>query len=315
MPDSRLLELLTLLQSRDRWSAAELVDRLGVTSRTLRRDLLRLRELGYPVRSVPGRGGGYGLGGGDRLPPLVLDDDEAVAVAVGLRTSAGGSTEATADASLRALVKLDQLLPAPLRTRVSAVRDPTTPAPATTADPGDLVAVARACDGSEVLRVHYRDRYGRVSERRVEPHRLVPAGRRWYFVARDLGDGRWRAFRMDRVSTPVLTGRRFMPHDPPDAHDFVARAAERPPYTFEARVLVQAPAVTVRAKLPPAAGTVLERPGDRSELVSRAHSLDAIAVQLAMLDEEFRVLEPLELVDAVRRLAERLQRGVTGTHS
>lgn len=315
MPDSRLLELLTLLQSRNQWSAAELVDRLGVTSRTLRRDLDRLRDLGYPVRSVPGRGGGYRLGRGGRMPPLVLDDEETVAVAIGLRTAAGETVEGIGDASLRALVKLDQLLPARLRTRVSALREATAPLPAATApvDAAALVTIARGCDGTEVLRFGYRDRYGRVSERRAEPHRLVPTGRRWYLVARDLADGGWRTFRVDRVSEPVLTGQRFTPHDPPDAADFVSRAVGSAPYTFQARVLVQAPAATVRAKVPPTAGTVYERTDDRAELVTGADSLDAIAVHLAMLDEEFRVLEPMELVDAVRRLAERLQRGSAGT--
>ena len=314
MPDSRLLSLLTLLQSRRLWSAADLVDRLGVTSRTLRRDIDRLRELGYPVHSVPGRGGGYRLGRGGRMPPLVLDDEEAVAVAIGLRTSAGGTVEGIGDASLRALVKLDQLLPARLRDRVSALRDATAPLPSATepVDPAALVTIARACDATQVLAFGYRDRYARVSERRTEPHRLVPTGRRWYLVARDRADGGWRTFRVDRLTDPVLTGEHFSPRDPPDAADFVSRAVGSAPYAFHARVLVLAPAPAVREKVPPTVGTVTEVADDRAELVTGADSLDAIAIHLTMLGEEFQVLEPPELVDAVRRLAERLQRGSSG---
>lgn len=315
MADSRLLSLLTLLQARRQWSSGDLAGRLEVTSRTLRRDIDRLRDLGYPVRSVPGRGGGYRLGRGGRMPPLVLDDEEALAVAIGLRTSAGGTVEGIGDASLRALVKLDQLLPAALRERVSALRDATAPLPsaARPVDPAALVTIARACDAAEVLAFRYRDRDGRGSDRRTEPHRLVPTGRRWYLVARDRADGGWRTFRVDRLSDPVLTGERFEPRDAPDAADFVSRAVGSAPYAYRARVLVRAPAPAVRAKVPPTAGTVTEIADDRAELVTGADSLDAIAIHLAILGEEFRVLEPPELVDAVRRLAERLQRGSSGS--
>ncbi|WP_084161437.1 YafY family protein [Nocardia sp. BMG51109] len=311
MPESRLLSLLTLLQVRPQWSGAELVDRLEVTPRTLRRDIERLRGLGYPVDSVPGRGGGYRLGRGGRLPPLVLDDEEAVAVAVGLRTAAGGSVQGIREASVRALTKLDQVLPLRLRHQVAALRDATTPldAAADMVDAGDLVVLARACADTEMLRFDYVDGRGRTSHRRVEPHRLVPTGRRWYLVARDIDRADWRSFRLDRLTDPRPTGDTFVPRNPPDAATFVSSAVGSAPYAHRARVIVHAPAHVVRAKVPPTVATITELAGDRTELVTGSDSLEAIAIHLAMLGDDFDILDPPELVAVLGKLADRLHRG------
>ncbi|MBA3309342.1 MAG: WYL domain-containing protein [Nocardioidaceae bacterium] len=318
MVETRLLSLLAVLPTRPLWSGAELTDRLEITARTLRRDIDRLRALGYPIDSVPGRGGGYRLGRGGRLPPLVLDDEEAVAVAVGLSTAAGGTVEGVNEASLRALVKLDQVLPVRLRHRVSALRDATAPLQASVepVDPDNLVSLARACDATQVLRFDYVDGRGRGSRRRVEPYRLVPTGRRWYLVARDVDRNAWRSFRVDRIVAPRPSGERFELRDPPDAPAFVSRSVGSAPYAFRARILVHATGTVVRAKVPPTTGTVTDLGEARSELVTGADSLATIAVHLAMLDEEFEILEPPELVNEVHRLAERLRRaGALGVTS
>lgn len=310
MPESRLLALLTLLQARPSWSGRELAERLAVTVRTLRRDVDRLRGLGYPVDAVPGRGGGYRLGRGGRLPPLVLDDDEAIAVAVGLSTAAGGTVAGVGEASLRALVKLDQVLPGRLRSQVAALSGATTPlyAAADPVDPDTLVVLARACERCEAVRFDYVDGRGRASSRRVEPYRLVPTGRRWYLVARDVDRADWRTFRLDRVRAPLPTGRTFVASDPPDPATFVSRAVGSAPYAYRARVVVHAPAAVVRRRVPPTAGTVSAYGDDRAELVTGADSLDAIAVHLVLLGEDFDVLEPPELRSAVRTIATRLHR-------
>ena len=244
---------------------------------------------------------------------LVVDNEEAIAVAVGLRTAAGGTVEGIREASLRALIKLDQVLPTLLRHQVSALRDATTPLNASTepVDANDLVLLARACAQTEVLRFDYTDGHGRASRRRVEPHRLVPTGRRWYLVARDTDCEDWRSFRVDRITSPQPTGQRFVPRDPPDAAAFVSLSVGSAPYAYRARVLIHASASTVRAKVPPTVGTIIESGQDRAELVTGSDSLDAIAIHLGMLGEEFDILEPPELLDAVRRLADRLHRGST----
>lgn len=315
MPESRLLTLLTLLQTRSQWSGDELVSRLEVTPRTLRRDIDRLRDLGYPVDSMPGRGGGYRLGRGGRLPPLVLDDEEAIAVAIGLSTAAGGTVAGISEASLRALVKLDHVLPWKLRHQVSALRDTTIPLHATGESVGgdELVTMARACEATEILRFDYVDGRGKESHRRVEPHRLVPTGRRWYLVARDVDRDDWRSFRVDRITEPSSTGQTFVPQDPPDAAEFVSRSVGSAPYRYRARVLVHAPADVVRARVPPTTGSVTPAGADRAELMTGADSLDSIAIHLGMLGQEFEILEPPGLADAVSRLADRLHRSATSS--
>jgi predicted DNA-binding transcriptional regulator YafY len=197
---SRLLQLLSLLQARRDWSCGELADRLGVSGRTIRRDIERLRDLGYPVESVTGPAGGYKLRAGTAMPPLVLDDDEAIAIAVGLGTAARVSVTGIEETAVRALVKLEQVLPAHLRRRVAALGTATI-APrlaGPTVEPQHLTVIASACRDSECLRFAYRSRDGTDSRRLVEPHTLVNLGRRWYLVAWDRSREDWRTFRVDR---------------------------------------------------------------------------------------------------------------------
>jgi len=314
---ARLLRLLSVLQSRPEWPGADLAARLEVTPRTLRRDVAKLRSLGYPVHAVPGVAGGYRLGSGAALPPLLLDDDEAVAVALSLRSAATHSVTGVGEASVRALAKLEQVLPARLRERATAISQATVPltgpGPAVGAD--TLMVIARACRSHEVIEFSYRSHDGVLSARRAEPHRLVQAGYRWYLVARDLGRAEWRTFRADRIDDPRLTGARFVPRDPPDAAAFVAQAVTTAPYRYQARILVHAPAVVVAEQIPPSAG-VIETTGPGScVLTSGSDSLDAIAFHIVMMGLRFTVLEPPELIEHMRSLAGRLTDAVqSGTH-
>src|SRR6478672_3183458 len=225
---SRLLELLALLQARREWSGAELSDRLTVSRRTVRRDVERLRDLGYPVESLTGPAGGYRLRAGTAMPPLLLDDDEAIAIAVGLRTAARASVTGIEETAVRALVKLEQVLPAHLRRRVGALGSATITPPVggPTVDPQHLTTIAAACRDSERLRFAYRRRDGTGSRREVEPHTLVNLGRRWYLVAWDRGREDWRTFRLDRLARPASSGVRFTPRRLParDAAAYVERS-------------------------------------------------------------------------------------------
>ena len=312
---ARLLRLLSLLEVKPEWSGADLAARLQVTPRTLRRDIAKLRSLGYPVNAVPGVAGGYRLGAGASLPPLLLDDDEAVAVALSLRTAAAHAVTGIGEASVRALAKLEQVLPGRLRERAAAIGQATVPltgpAPAVNAD--TLTTIARGCRSHERLEFGYRDHDGGLSARTVEPHRLVQAGYRWYLVARDLGRDDWRTFRADRIDQPRLTGMRFVPRDPPDAVAFVARAVTTAPYRYQARVLVHAPADVVAEHVPPSVG-LLEHTGDRGcVLTSGADSLDMLAFHIAAMGMDFTVLDPPELIERVRELAARLARSANAS--
>ncbi|HEU4538152.1 MAG TPA: YafY family protein, partial [Polyangiaceae bacterium] len=225
---ARLLRLLSLLQSRRHWSGAELAERLAVTERTVRRDVERLRSLGYPVPSTSGVAGGYKLGAGASLPPLSLDEDEALAVAVGLRTAAGGTVAGLEEVSLRALVKLEQVLPARLRRRVNALHASIVPlyAAGPRVDAGVLATLAAACRDAERVAFGYADREGAASERSVEPHGLVHTGGRWYLAAWDADREAWRTFRVDRIKHCAPTGARFAPREPPEGSvaAFVSRS-------------------------------------------------------------------------------------------
>ena len=215
---SRLLSLLSLLQGRRDWPGGELADRLGVSGRTIRRDVERLRDLGYPVESMPGPAGGYQLRAGTAMPPLLLDDDEAIAIAVGLRTAAGASVSGIEETAVRALVKLEQVLPSHLRRRVQAIQRATmtlAPVGGPTVDPQALTDLAAACRDSERVRFGYTARDATASRREVEPHSLVNAGRRWYLVGWDCGREDWRSFRVDRMTRPASTGVRFTPRELP----------------------------------------------------------------------------------------------------
>jgi predicted DNA-binding transcriptional regulator YafY len=305
---ARLLRLLSLLQARPEWPGAELADRLGVTPRTVRRDVARLRGLGYPVSAMPGVAGGYRLGAGAALPPLLLDDDEAVAVALSPRTSAPHDVTGIGEAAVRALVKLEQVLPSRLRERAVAISHALVPltGPAPVLDAAALATMARACRSCEQLAFGYRDRDGAVTARQVEPHRLVQAGYRWYLVARDLDRDDWRTFRADRIEAPRLTGSRFVPANPPDAAAFVARAITTAPYRYQARILVHAPVAAVAAKLPPTVGVLEPAGAGRCLLTVGSDSLDALAFHVAMLDLDFTVLAPPELTERTAVLAARL---------
>ncbi|MBV9381852.1 MAG: YafY family transcriptional regulator [Streptosporangiaceae bacterium] len=308
---ARLLRLLSLLQTPREWTGPQLAERLGVSTRTVRNDVERLRSLGYPVRATPGAAGGYRLGAGASLPPLLLDDEEAVAVAVGLRTAAGGSVTGIEEASMRALTKLEQVLPSRLRRRVAALHAYTVPVPglAAAVEPDVLAAIAGAARDHEQLRIEYRAHDGAVSLRMVEPHRLVHARGRWYLLAWDTGRCDWRTFRADRMRLRVPNGPRFTPRElpGPDVAAYVSSRLATAMWDYTARVTVHAPAAQIRARLP--AAIQVEAAGERSCVISAgSDSPEMLAAYLGMLGADFEVTEPPELVASVRELAARYQR-------
>lgn len=309
---SRLLELLALLQARREWSGTELADRLGVSGRTIRRDIGRLRELGYPVESVTGPAGSYCLRAGTAMPPLLLDDEEAIAIAVGLRTAARASVTGIEETAVRALVKLEQVLPAHLRRRVAALGSATV-APAIggpTVDPQHLTTIAAACRDGECLRFAYRSRDGADSRRLVEPHSLVNLGRRWYLVAWDRNREDWRTFRVDRLASPAAaglrSGERKLPAKDPAA--YVEQSITGAPNVYEARITLHAPAEDIRGRVPPHWGTIEPIDGATCEYRTGDDNLAWLAVRITMLGVDFTVQEPSELADHLRALAERLVR-------
>jgi predicted DNA-binding transcriptional regulator YafY len=313
---ARLLRLLSLLQVRTDWSGAELAERLGVTTRTVRNDVERLRSLGYPVHASPGVGGGYRLGAGAALPPLLLDDDEAVAVAVGLRTAAAGSVTGIQETSLRALAKLEQVLPSRLRHRVNALHTATVeiPAPGPTVDPGVLTAIASVCRDHQQLRFDYRDHDGSASIRTVEPHRLVHDRGRWYLVAWDVDRADWRTFRADRIQPRTPTGPRFAPRELPggDVASYLLRGVGSATWRYRARVTVHAPAAVVAGRLPPA--VLVEAVDEHTcNLNVGSDTPQMLAVYLGMLGVDFEVGEPPELLEQLRTLADRYRRAIPTT--
>jgi predicted DNA-binding transcriptional regulator YafY len=314
---ARLLRLLSLLTARRTWGGDELADRLGVTGRTVRRDVERLRELGYPVRAVPGPTGGYALGAGTGLPPLLLDDDSAVAVALGLQTAASGAVAGIQEAALRAGAAIEQVMPTRLRRRVQALQATTVALTANDAvvAPSVLAQLALACRDGERLRFRYVDRSGQDSQRHVEPYRLVSTGRRWYLVARDLDRDDWRSFRVDRLHDPLPTGRHSPPADPPDAARFVASGLSQGPYRWRARVVMHAPAAVVTSLMPPTVAVIESIDDERCLLISGGDSLDFIVLHLALLNVPFTPLEPPELRDRCAALAQRLHDAATAPPS
>jgi len=309
----RLLRLLSLLQSRVDWTGAELADRLGVGLRTLRRDIDRLRELGYPVDATPGVAGGYRLGVGAALPPLLLDDEEAVAVTISLRTAATGSVAGLEEAAVRALTKIQQVLPSRLRHRVSAFQAATVPlggAASDVVDPDLLAALAASCRDHRTIRMTYR-RGESLTERSLEPYRLVHTPRRWYLLAYDTGKEDWRTFRVDRIVAPLgPQGPRFTPRQLPaeDAAAYVSAAISTAPYRERARVLFHAPLSEVAPHTSPTSGR-LEAVDDRTCVFHAGSiSLRDFAVHVAAKGFDFEVLDPPELVPVLRELSERLGR-------
>ncbi|AOW87466.1 MULTISPECIES: helix-turn-helix transcriptional regulator [Streptomyces] len=317
---ARLLTLLSLLQTPREWPGGELAERLGVSRRTIRRDIDRLRELGYPVQASMGSDGGYRLVAGKAMPPLVLDDEEAVAIAVGLRAGAGHAVAGLDEASVRALAKLEQVLPSRLRHRVTTLHAATTPLTGGDGpgiDPGTLTVMASAVAGQERLRFAYRAADGTQSRRLTEPHRLVSTGARWYLVAYDLGREDWRTFRVDRVAEPFATGARFTPRELParDAAEYLRRSLQRLGDSYEIDVLFAVPAEVAASRLPQWFGAP-EATDDGTSCVLRATVSDApeaVAVRLATTGLEFRVRRPTELADRVRELAARLVRATEST--
>lgn len=313
---ARLLGLLSLLEARRTWTGPELAERLDVGVRTIRRDIGKLRSLGYPVHADPGVAGGYRLGAGAALPPLLLDDEEAVAVAVGLRTAAGGSVAGIEETSVRALAKLEQVLPSRLRRRVAALGDYTEPMPATPGPKVDaeaLATIAAACRDNEGLRFGYRSRENATSRRQVEPHRLVHLNRRWYLVAWDTGRDDWRTFRVDRIAGRLSPGARFAPRPLPggDAAAFVSEGVATLSERWKAEIVLHAPVAEAKKRVPSHHGSLTAIDDDRCLLHVGADWLPALAIYIANVGYEFEVREPPELVDEVRALAGRFTRATS----
>ncbi|OLT33230.1 transcriptional regulator [Actinomadura sp. CNU-125] len=304
----RVLRLLELLQRRPSWTAAELAAELDVTDRCVRRDVERLRALGYPVHATAGVGGGYRLGAGTRLPPLLLDDGEAIATAVSLRLAAGGTVAGAGEAALRALTKLDQVMPPRLRAEVRAVRGATDTlvGPGVEVDPELLVTLARARRDTVRVRFRYAGRHGDERERTVEPVRMVATSHRWYLMAWDVDRDDWRVFRLDRMRDVTATTWHFRPREHPDPVAHVQRSTAEAPYRHLARVRVHAPPGRVRELIPPQVGRIEDDGDGRCVLVAGGDDLDWLAVHIVRLGFAAEILDPPELRDAAAQLARRL---------
>lgn len=302
---ARLLQLLGLLQAQAVWTGEELADRLGVTTRSVRRDIDRLRELGYPVQSSRGTGGGYQLGAGRALPPLLLDQDEAVAVAVCLRLAAGGTVAGVGEAALRTMAKLDQVMPAAIRAHVAAVQEATVTVDyqAATVDSDALLALARAVRERHQARFDYTARDGAASYRRVEPYRLIATGRRWYLMAFDLDRDDWRSFRLDRMTEVRASTFGFTPREAPDAEEYIRRSV-RSGWDNEATVRLQCGLPEVEDYVG-RWGTLTAVDDGHCDLLVGSQNLDMMAWWLLRLPHDFEVLDNEELVAAYQRLATR----------
>lgn len=313
---ARLLRLLSLLQATREWSGADLAERLGVTPRTVRRDVDRLRGFGYPVHSTTGTAGGYQLGAGAQLPPLLLDDEEAVAVAVGLRSAASGGVQGIEESSARALAKLEQVLPHRLRRRVSALNAYTVPmtrahhGPAVEASA--ITELAHACRDHQQLRFAYESHDGTATRRVVEPHRLVSTYRRWYLVGWDVEREDWRTFRVDRITLTPPHGPRFTPRTPPaeDLAAWVSEGVAVRAYPAHATVLLRVPVERAAEVVSLSAGT-LEAVDEHSCLLrTGGPSLDVLVPYILMLGFDFEVREPEGLFPQVETLRDRLDRAL-----
>ncbi|GAA2079198.1 WYL domain-containing protein [Streptomyces albiaxialis] len=308
-PAARLLKLLSLLQSGEDRSGTDLAARLGVTTRTVRRDVDRLRELGYPVRAARGSAG-YRLGAGAALPPLILDDDEAVAVAVGLRTTAGSSVAGIEETALRALTKLEQVLPPRLRHRVTTLQAATVHVAARgpAIDPATLMALAEACRRRERLRFDYENPRSGTSRREAEPHSVVSFDRHWYLIAWDLGREDWRTYRVDRLAPRTPTGPRFTPRPLPhgDAATYLAHRLSSRAWPHRATAVLHEPVESVAARLWPGTG-VVEALDERSCLLHvGSDDLSDLVWMITSVDADFTLRDgPPELAAALRAQAAR----------
>jgi predicted DNA-binding transcriptional regulator YafY len=314
----RLLKLLGLLEGRIDWTADDLARRLEVTPRTVRRDITRLRDLGYPVEAMAGPGGGYRLGAGGKLPPLLLDDEEALAVALGLRVATATAVGGLEDASLSALSKLEHVLPPRLRTRLEDISVATVSTVTTSAsrvDQGALAVAAAAARGRERLRFSYVDGEGRVSERHTEPLRLVHTGRRWYLVAFDIDRDDWRTFRLDRVSSPRVTGMRSARRPEPDPIELVERGVAIDVYTHRGMIRLQTPIENARRVIATTVG-VLEAVDDgQCRLTIGADDISWLARYLLGLPWDFVVEGPEELDEELGRIGAKLVADYTSSSS
>ncbi|MEV5877037.1 YafY family protein [Streptomyces sp. NPDC052101] len=299
---ARLLRLLSLLSSRPSWTCAELAERMAVTDRTVRRDVARLRELGYRVDSEAGPWGGYRLRAGSRVPPLILDDEEALAVAVGLSEAALGGDQA----ALSAMLKLRQVLPWRIADRLGELDEAFVRLPGSgdaPIRPGLLLELAAACRRGERARLSYTDAQGRPSVRDIDPYRLVHTGRRWYFVARDVARGQWRTFRADRVDRVRPTGHPADLTDPPDPADLVSRNIANGPYPLTATVRLPLPLREALRIVPATVGT--HRPDGPDATITEVGGPDpdGLARYLLGLGTPLRVLAPEAVREALVRQA------------
>ncbi|MPZ82719.1 MAG: WYL domain-containing protein [Actinophytocola sp.] len=310
-PSARLLALLSLLQTPREWPGTELARRLEVSPRTVRRDVERLRDLGYPVHATMGAEGGYRLTAGAAMPPLLLDDEEAVAIAVGLRAAAGQAVVGIEEASVRALTKLEQVLPARLRYRVGALGAATVPLPGDqpTVEPGSLTLLAAAIANHERVRFTYRTGDGVESRRLVEPFRLVTAGRRWYLVGFDTDRDDWRIYRVDRLASLLATGARATSRELPekDPAAFVTSKLYSLAPTYRAVATLHLPAVPAHL-----GGESTPLDGGRCRWESASDTLEWLAFRLLTLGCEVEVHEPPELVAHLRAVADRAHRAAVG---
>lgn len=314
---ARLLKLLSMFTTRPSWSADELADRFGITTRTLRRDVSRLRNLGYPITSTTGRYGGYELGAGGHLPPLLLDDDEAIAVSVALRELSRDADPTLGEAALSAATKLRQVLPPPLRDRVDALGEVSVGVrrgrpPGASGGPIELpilMALAMCGRRGERVTFTYLDGSDRVTQRRVEPHRLVSLGRRWYLVGFDLDRDDWRTYRVDRISALVPTGHRNTVRETPDAAAQVAEGVAVRVFDTRARVVVHASAAVTAEHIGPTVGVIEVAPEDAQRCyVTIGGDPDWVARYLSGLPLPFEVLDPPEVRAELRKLARRMLR-------
>jgi predicted DNA-binding transcriptional regulator YafY len=317
MNDARLLRLLSLLQMSREWPGSELARRLEVSRRTVRRDVDRLRELGYPVEATQGVLGGYRLVAGAAMPPLLLDDDEAVAIAVGLRTAAGHAIAGMEEASVRALAKLEQVLPSRLRYRVRTLGQATSALTrhGPVVDPETLTVLAATVAKGEQVRFEYEAGDTTRSRRKVEPLRLVAAGRRWYLVAYDADRDGWRTFRVDRIHRPAPTGLPTKPRELPAENAVAYVGGERTDWgtpTVRVSATFQAPVAEVAGRLGDTPGQVVPI-DERSCRLDRQSddSMVWLASRMAALGCEFQVHEPAELITLLREFADRVRRSVS----
>ena len=312
---ARLLSLLSLLQSRPHWSGATLAERMEIHPRTLRRDIDRLRQLGYPIHASTGVAGGYAFRAGRALPPLLLDDEEALAAAIALRTAVTGTISGIEQTAITALVKIEQAMPPRLRPRLEALRSAILPTDqiGPLVDAGRLTTLAAACRDQVQIAFEYTDREGQPSSRQVEPQGVVHTDRRWYLVAWDCLRADWRTFRIDRIASAPLVGAHFAPRVGPgdgDLRRWVARSLSLGQYPDEARIILHAPLAALRQRIPASAGALEVVDGQRCLLRCGANPMGSVIYWLLAMDLEFEVLGPPALIERLRETGERVARSL-----